>query len=157
MRAWTNIFLHAPKVRMGMFSGVQTCGVQNLLYFTDGDGLSYDDMRAKCESRNHRLCYFNELCPQGGPNKPPVGGQQATTDMWAPVVTSLTDSSPEWVQVGTRDGGMCDKHTVYGPVNEPGSWMATNEKVDYKRIYPCCCQGDLKSILFSQLLMFCLI
>ena len=122
-----------------MFSGGQKCGAQNLFYFTDGSDLSYDGMRDKCETWNGRLCYFNELCPQGGPNKPPVRGQQATTDMWAPVVTSPTDSSPDWVQVGTRDGGMCIKHSALAPVNTPGSWMVTKEFTASKKVYSCCC------------------
>ena len=123
-----------------MFSGGQKCGAQNLFYFTDGSDLSYDGMRDKCETWNGRLCYFNELCPQGGPNKPPVRGQQATTDMWAPVVTSPTDSSPDWIQVGLGSGGMCNKQSARGSVNTPGSWMVTSApKVPHKKIYACCC------------------
>ena len=88
---------------------------------------------------------------QGGPNKPPVGGQQANIDMWAPVVTSSTDSSPDWVQVGSRDGGTCNKHTVYGPVNGAGTWMTTREEVPYKKIYSCCCSVQGKFIVRSSI------
>ena len=116
--------------------------LSKLTYFSDGSGLTYDEMKSKCSSRGGRFCYFKELCPEGGPNKPPVGGQQASTDMWAPIVTSATDSSPNWVQVGTRGGGMCNKHTVYGPVNTPRSWMATKSNNVWKRIYPCCPKGE---------------
>ena len=113
--------------------------VTKLTYFSDGSGLSYDDMKSKCSSRRGRFCYFDELCPQGGPNKPPSGGQQASTDMWAPIVTSATDSSPNWVQVGKRPGGgMCIKHTVYAPVNTPDSWMVTKAVESYKKVYACC-------------------
>ena len=37
---------------------------KNLVYYKDGSGLSFDDMKAKCESKKRRLCYFDELCPQ---------------------------------------------------------------------------------------------
>ena len=99
-------------------------------------------MQSKCSSKGGRFCYFDELCPEGGPNKPPVGGQQASTDMWAPITTSATDTSPNWIQVGTRDGGMCNKHTAYAPVNTPGSWMATNVDKTEKKIYACCPKGE---------------
>ena len=117
-----------------------------LTYFSDGRGLTYEGMKSKCSGRNGRLCYFDELCPQGGPNKPPVGGQQASTDMWAPITTSSTDASPDWVQIGTKGGGMCNKHTAYGPVNTPGSWMVTNIDQPYKKIYACCPEGKKKDI-----------
>ena len=58
--------------------------------------------------------------------------------MWAPIQTSANDNSANWVQVGTRAPGMCDKHTQYDEVNTPGSWMATNEDVGTKKVYACC-------------------
>ena len=112
-----------------------------LTYFSDGKGLSYDGMKSKCTARNARFCYFDETCPEGVPNKSPVGGQQASRDMWAPIQTSSTDASPNWIQVGNRAGGMCNKHTVYAPVNGPGTWMVTNADEPYKKIYACCPDG----------------
>ena len=92
----------------------------------------------------NRFCYYNELCPEGGPHKSPTGGQQATTDMWAPIQTSADDTTPDWVQIGTRADGMCNKHSVaHGieSINAPGSWMATDVDKLWKRIYPCCPKG----------------
>ena len=40
--------------------------VSGLTYFMDGRRLTYFEMKEKCEVRHARLCYFNELCPQGG-------------------------------------------------------------------------------------------
>ena len=116
--------------------------VETLTYFTDGKGLSYDAMKSKCNARDARLCGFNEVCPQGGPHKAPAGGRQAQTDMWAPIRTSTTDASPNWVQIGTRAGGMCNKLTVYHAADLAGSWMVTNKDTPYKRIYPCCPKSE---------------
>ena len=116
-----------------------------MTYFTDGKALSYDGVKSKCSARGARLCYFKELCPKGGPNKSPVGGQQAKKDMWAPIQTSATDASPNWVQIGTRAGGMCNKLTVYHPADTAGSWMVTNKDQTFKEVYPYCPIGEKNS------------
>ena len=110
-------------------------------------------MKSKCNARDGRLCYFNELCPQGGPNKAPSGGQQASKDMWSPIRTSASDARPNWVQVGNRAGGMCNKLTAFHAADIAGSWMVTNQDTPYKGIYPCCPKREsLTGSLFLHLL-----
>ena len=103
--------------------------------------MTYDGIESKCSDKGGRLCYFHEICPHGGPNKAPVGGQKAKEDMWAPIRSSQTDASPNWVQIGNRVGGMCNKLTVYHAADKAGYWMVTNQDVSWKRIYPCCPLG----------------
>ena len=103
-------------------------------------------MKSKCHAKGARLCYFDEICPQGGPDKAPTGGQQASGDMWAPIQTSATDTSPNWVQIGGRDGGMCNKLSNVHAVDRAGWWMITNNVVAHKEIYACCPVGKKESI-----------
>ena len=103
-----------------------------MTYFGDGKALSYDAMQSRCYDKGARLCDFHEICPHGGPHKAPAGGQRTNKDMWAPI------QGPNWVQIGTRDGGMCNKLTVYHAADQAGSWMVTNQDVPWKAIYPCC-------------------
>ena len=65
--------------------------------------------------------------------------------MWIPITESRTNKNPNWVQVGTSGIPVCDKHTKHGPVNTPGSWMATKKVVPYKKLYPCCPKGEIIS------------
>ena len=106
--------------------------------------MTYHEMRTNCTVQNGRLCYFDEICPQGGPNKAPVGGKQASSNMWAPIQVSLVDPSPSWVQIGTNADGMCATHPAYRrrSLNKEESWMVTNEDVAHKRIYACCPLGE---------------
>ena len=108
-------------------------------------------MKSKCQDRGARLCYFDEICPQGGPNKPPTGGQQTPGDMWAPIQTSSTDSRPNWVQIGGRAGGMCNKLSNLHAVDIAGSWMITNIVKPWKEIYPCCPIGKKVSLYIKTL------
>ena len=116
--------------------------ITKLTYFSDGRGLTYDEMKLRCVSKNSRFCYFDELCPDGGPNKPPVGGQQTTKDMWVPIVNSLSDPSPNWIQVGSNKPGLCGGVSYWGTPNVDGSWMVTNTDEPHKAMYACCPKGE---------------
>ena len=124
--------------------------ITQVTYFSDGRRLSYDEMKLRCASRKSRLCYYDELCPNGGPNKPPVGGQQSTNDMWAPIVNSPSDPTPNWIQIGQNKAGLCSKIKYYETANRDGSWMVTNMDVSWKEIYPCCPKGEFEFICISN-------
>ena len=54
----------------------------HLVWHKDGmgsktGGTTYDMLKSKCTSRGRRLCYFKEVCPNGGPNKAPSGNPPA--------------------------------------------------------------------------------
>ncbi|CAH0367572.1 unnamed protein product [Pelagomonas calceolata] len=103
-------------------------------------------MKSSCATKGKRLCTYGELCPNGGPHQAPYGGQQASTDMWAPITPDAGEggsTNQDWVQIGTRDGGMCNKHSsFYGGVHADecccGDWCNTNVQQEWKRIYACC-------------------
>ena len=111
--------------------------ILGLTYYSDGSGLTFDEMKSNCTVRNKRFCYYDELCPEGS-KKAPLGGTQASTNMWAPIQTSISDTNPDWVQIGTASWEICSKHSLIRRVNDPGSWMMTNIVKSFKRIYPCC-------------------
>jgi len=119
-------------------------------WYSDGKIKNYEDMQASCSSKNSRICSYTELCPAGQGNAP-VGGQQVSENMWAPV---LDDNTENWVQVGNAhaaQGGMCTKVTVLHPLNsDVGSWWnARDGGVTWKRIYSCCEGGEKPSILVT--------
>ena len=80
------------------------CEAVSMSYYTDGSSKSWDWMNRSCEEKGKRLCTYEEICPYATQGSDPLGGQQASSDMWVPVHSSHKD----WVQVGTRDGGMCN-------------------------------------------------
>jgi len=109
-----------------------TAPASSVIYYSNGADSSYDDMKAKCGALGKRLCYFDEVCPEGL-HRAPVGGQQSNGDAWSPVqAPSSSNANPHWVQVGTGNGGMC---THSGGI---GSWMITRARASWKGIYPCC-------------------
>ena len=118
----------------------------SLTYYDDGSGQTYEWMKSSCATKGKRLCTYGELCPNGGPHQAPYGGQQASTDMWAPITPDAGEggsTNQDWVQIGTRDGGMCNKHSsFYGGVHADecccGDWCNTNVQQEWKRIYACC-------------------
>ena len=74
---------------------------QQVVWYQDGASKDYDGMKASCDE----LCTYDQLCPGGGPNTEPVGGQQAGHDMWAPIIPGPGEGTQNWVQVGTRASG----------------------------------------------------
>ena len=109
----------------------------HVFYYTDGSRKTWDWMERSCKTKGKRLCAFEEICPDGH-GCPPIGGQQSSTDMWVPVYSENKD----WVQVGTRDGGMCNVHDCHSgwPTDECccGNWCHTEVDQEWKRIYACC-------------------
>ena len=75
---------------------------QQVVWYQDGASKDYDGMKASCDEQ---LCTYDQLCPGGGPNTEPVGGQQAGHDMWAPIIPGPGEGTQNWVQVGTRASG----------------------------------------------------
>ncbi|CAH0367571.1 unnamed protein product [Pelagomonas calceolata] len=118
----------------------------SLTYYDDGSRQTYEWMKSSCATKGKRLCTYGEICPNGGPHQAPYGGQQASTDMWAPITPDAGEGgsrNQDWVQIGTRDGGMCNKHSsFYGGVHPDecccGDWCNTNVQQVAKRIYACC-------------------
>ena len=80
--------------------------------------LTYDGFEEACTNRSEQLCTFDQLCP-AGEQQPPVGGQQDFDDMWAPIRNGNSDdglpggADEDWVQVGRRDGGICNRHSNF--------------------------------------------
>ena len=75
---------------------------QQVVWYQDGANKDYDGMKTSCDEQ---LCTYDQLCPGGGPNTEPVGGQQAGHDMWAPIIPGPGEGTQNWVQVGTRASG----------------------------------------------------
>jgi hypothetical protein len=78
-------------------------------WYSDGSGETYSWMESQCSAQDAELCTFDQLCPNGGPNEDPVGGEQDYADMWVPIAGS-DDCECDYVQVGRRDGGTCNSH-----------------------------------------------
>ena len=117
----------------GKYTCCRDADMGDVKWHDDGAAKSWDQMRGLCEARGRDLCTFDDVCPQGGPNKPPAGGKQDYSDMWVPVIDN---GKHEWAQVGDRSGGTCNKLSVY---HSPyGRWMDSTLDVPYKRVYGCC-------------------
>lgn len=117
-----------------------------LIYYDDGEGKNYEWMKESCENKGLSLCAYSEVCPNGGPHQAPYSGQQASTDMWCPIVPDAGEGgslNQDWVQIGTREGGMCKKHSSFYGGSHPhecccGDWCNSNNYVEWKKIYACC-------------------
>ncbi len=121
-------------------------GESHVTYYDDGAGQNYEWFKSSCVNKGQSLCKFSELCPNGGPYQEPYGGLQAYTDMWCPILPDPGEGgmrNQDWVQIGTRDGGMCNKHSSFYDESHPhecccGDWCNSNIDVEWKRIYACC-------------------
>jgi hypothetical protein len=110
------------------------------IYHHDGGGESFDSMAGMCTAMaiGATLCSVDQICPDGDAGTLPVGGEQNFDDMWLPVVDASQPDSKQWVQVGRRAGGTCNRLTAYHAANIAGSWMETATSVPYKQVYACC-------------------
>ncbi|CAE7246889.1 typA [Symbiodinium natans] len=94
--------------------------------------VSWKHLSDQCEAGGQRLCSYQELCP-AGKGREPVGGRQAQTDAWCPIVDN---KAANYIRCGNV-GAACQKLTELGALAKQ-KWPLADARPDLKDAFACC-------------------
>ncbi|CAE7780121.1 xlrs1, partial [Symbiodinium pilosum] len=95
-------------------------------------GVGWKHFSDDCQAHGQRLCSYEELCP-AGKGREPVGGRQAQTDAWCPIVDK---KAANFIRCGNV-GAACQKLTEYGALVKQ-KWPLADTRPELKDAFACC-------------------
>lgn len=103
-------------------------------YHANDQSVGWKHFSDHCEEKGQRLCSYQEMCPAGR-GREPVGGRQAQTDAWCPIVDN---KAPNYVRCGNV-GTVCQKLTEFGALaRQRDRWPLADTRPDLKDAFACC-------------------
>lgn len=103
-------------------------------YHANDQSVGWKHFSDHCKEKGQRLCSYQEICPAGR-GREPVGGRQAQTDAWCPIVDNKAANYVRCGNVGT----VCQKLTEFGALaRQRDRWPLADTRPDLKDAFACC-------------------